>query len=83
MANRVSENVTKPFERLESADTSVNTLIEDGNQFLHNNPVNNIINNIQNNINIDINIDPDNLLNWDNVDIPEVAHTTVKKELLG
>jgi len=83
MANRVSENVTKPFERLESADTSLNTLIEDGNQFLHNNPVNNIINNIQNNINIDINIDPDNLLNRDDIDIPEVAHTTVKKELLG
>ena len=83
MAERVSENVTKPFEKLEGSSNNLNTLIEDGNQFLNNNPVTDVINNIQNNINIDINLNPDDLLNWDNITIPEVSHTTVKRELIG
>jgi len=77
MATEINRNVTTPFTQM------VNTAIEDANQTINNNIVTDFIqNNIQNNINIDINLNPDNLLNRENVDIPEVDYAIVQKNLL-
>jgi hypothetical protein len=51
---------------------------------INNNIVTDFINNnIQNNINIDVNINNQDLLNWNDIQIPEVDYAVVKESLLN
>lgn len=80
MASFVNENVAQPFEWI------VNKGINEATEFMNQDAVNDVINTTQ--WNIDINIDvpdvsPDDLLNYNTIDIPEVDYMIVKNNLLA
>lgn len=80
MAELVSENVTKPFEwRVNKANEG----IAEWTEFLNQNVVTDTINDIQWNIDIDVELNPNDLLNRQTIDVPEVDYMIVQNNLIA
>jgi hypothetical protein len=76
MANHVNEWVGK-------LEWAVNKWIDTATDFMNQDIVNDVIDSVQNNIDINVNVFPDDLLNRNTIDIPEVDYMIVQNELIA